>query len=768
MDRHALECLDFPQVRDLLADYACTSLGRGLAARIEPSPRFDVVQRWHAQFRTWCKLLDARGRPPFAGVSDVRDAVRRCTPPLRVSVAEMAAIGDALQATHEFTRYLADLPAEWVELTPLIARIGDFRSIAEQIRRMIDERGEVRDDASPKLARIRSSARATGEEILAVADRLLRDANIRKLMQYPNYTFHNDRIVLPLRTEYRGRLAGIIHRSSDSGATVYVEPSVVVELNNQIMNLRSEENEEIARVLWTLAHEVHINEREILRTLDALAVLDLLTAKVRFAENHELRSPELTSEPIVRAPGARHPLLVNLVRQRRAAGEALDDVIAIDYRLGDDFDLLVITGPNTGGKTVTLKTVGLLTLMVQAGLPAPVGDGALFGVFRRVLIDIGDEQNMQQSLSTFSAHMRRQLDMLRKAGPSTLMLIDELGAGTDPDEGAAIGRAILDELLRRGCRGVATTHIGALKSYPLSQRRAENGCVDFNVETLRPTYHLRIGEPGLSNAIAIAARLGMPEKLVAAARRNLSNRHRALNAALEQVSRTKRAAEDARRMADRARLAADKARGAADDAKAEFERKQTEFQRWLAHVALLKAGDSVRVRDFARDGVVVRMRLEQQRAEIAIGALTVDAPLTDLLPPDAPAPDMKPARPIYVTPQTPDDPRRRHEGRRNEARPADGGPRAAPRPKPVIPSLDLESAKSLRPGDRLYVKRFHREGFLVRINAEKRIAIVAMGVFGEVEAPFSGLALSESARAARAPRSDDQAPSTPQPAPKVG
>jgi DNA mismatch repair protein MutS2 len=367
MDVHSLECLDFVRIRELVADYALTELGRALAAAIKPVTRPSLVRRWFDQFEELRRASQERGLPPFGGVTDVRETVRRCAPPLQVSAEDLARIGDALAATHAIARYLADLPEDFPELRHLAERIGDFGTIAERIRSVIDERAQVRDEASPKLAAIRGGIQGATQQIRAVVDRLLHEADTRKLLQFPNYTFHNDRLVLPVRAEYRGRLPGIVHRSSDSGATIYVEPSQAVELNNEISNLRGEEAEEIARLLWDLAHEVYINSEAILKTLDALAVLDLLVAKLRFADEFEMRCPQLNEEPRLNVRQARHPLLLELARRKRAADEPVGDVVPISYRLGDDFNLLIITGPNTGGKTVTLKTVGLLTLMAQAG-----------------------------------------------------------------------------------------------------------------------------------------------------------------------------------------------------------------------------------------------------------------------------------------------------------------------------------------------------------------------------------------------------------------
>lgn len=674
MDAHTLECLDFYRVRELLARYALTGLGKNLAIAIRPTARPELVRRWLGQVSELQRLVEARGLPPFGGISDVREIVKRCTPPLKVGVDDIALIGSTLAGTHAVAEYLRELPENCPELLHLAERAGDFFSIAQRIQAVVDERGQVRDDASPKLARIRREIESASTEITAAVERLLHDPNVRKFLQYPNHTFHGDRMVLPLRTEYRGRLAGIIHRSSDSGATLYVEPAAAVELNNQISNLRSAEAEEIARLLWELAHEVHINAEPILATLDVLAVLDLVTAKVRFAVEYELRCPQIVDEARLSLRQARHPLLMDLMRQRQAEGHPPEAIVPINARLGEDFNILIITGPNTGGKTVTLKTVGLLALMVQAGVPVPVADGSLMGVFKHILIDIGDEQSMAQSLSTFSAHLRRQMEMLQKAGPQTLVLIDELGAGTDPDEGSAIGRAILDDLLETDSRCIVTTHIGALKNYPLMRPRSENACVEFDIETLRPTYRLRIGEPGLSNAINIAQTLGMPRRLVAAARRHLSGTARALHQAMEGTVAAKRQAEEARDAAETAKLHADKAHGEAQAAREKLERQQADFQAWVARVVHLQPGDAVRVRGFDRDGRIVRMRLDLQRAEIDVGSFTVEAPLGDVLPPETPAPPPRPQRP--APPPMP--PRRQRERPRppvGQTADAGGGPR---------------------------------------------------------------------------------------------
>jgi DNA mismatch repair protein MutS2 len=763
MDAHSLDRLDFPRIRELLAGYALTGLGRQLAGAIQPVGRVTLVRRWLAQVEELQRLIEERGMPPFGGISDIREILLRSGPPLRVTVEEMAAVGRALAGTHELASYLRDLPAERPELAHLAARVGDFRTVAERIGAVIDERGQVRDNASPKLAELRREISAATLQIDDTIARLLGDAGVRRLLQYPNHTFHGDRLVLPLRTECRGRLPGIVHRTSDSGATLYVEPAAVVELNNRISNLKSEEQEEIGRLLWDLTHEVHLNSREIHKTIDTLAVLDLIVAKVRFARDFELHCPVLGAEGTLKVRNARHPLLIDLARRKQATGQPVGEIVPIDYRLGHDFALLIITGPNTGGKTVTLKTIGLLSLMVQAGLPVPAARDSEFGVFSTVLIDVGDEQSLQQSLSTFSAHITRVIEMLKHAGPHALLLIDELGAGTDPDEGAALGRAILDEILRLHSRGVVTTHLGALKGFAVTREGAENACVEFDTETLRPTYRLALGEPGQSNAIAVAERLGMSRRMVIAARSNVSRKTRVLHQAIEGTRVVKRQAEDARREAEQARLDAGKAASAAAAARQQFEQRQQDFEKWLAHVVHLQPGDAVRVRDFDRDGKVVRVRLDQQRAEIDVGAFSVEVPLGDLLPPQTPAPPPPPPRPLYPT-SPPRPPRRPAAERRGpDGKPLPGGPPGAgrppadaqragaapgaphgprsdtPRPPPNYPSLTAEQASKLQPLDTVYVRRFHREGRVVRVNAARQLVIVNVGVL-ELEVPFDGLA----------------------------
>lgn len=332
---------------------------------------------------------------------------------------------------------------------------------------------------------------------------------------------------------------------------------------------------------------------------------------------------------------ARHPLLVELFAEQEKETGVKHEVVANDVRLGEDFDVLVLTGPNTGGKTAMLKTVGLLSLMTQCGIPIPAGERSRMPVYRGVFIDIGDEQSLQQSLSTFSSHLSNQLDILRHSGPNTLVLIDELGAGTDPDEGAAIGRSIIHELLELKAKAVVTTHLSALKAVAFSAPRVDNGCVEFDPETLRPTFRLRIGEPGNSNALIIAKRLGMSARLVKQAKDYLADTNRALNKAIAGTLESKREAEAARRAAHDATLEAQRTRDELEKEREELRRKQEEVARWTAWVNALKPGDVVYLKTLQRDAKVVRMQMHKQIAVVSARGMDLEVSLRDIREYDA-------------------------------------------------------------------------------------------------------------------------------------
>ncbi|HSW47227.1 MAG TPA: DNA strand exchange inhibitor protein [Phycisphaerae bacterium] len=632
VDHHTLQVIEFDCVRQLLAAHASCALGRSMALKLKPVHRVELVATWLGQLEELLEADASIGLPPFAGVHDIRAAVRAAVPPHCLEPEEFAVLAETFDATAQVVKWSAQLGPGAPHLQEICARVGDFSILGETIHRIVDLKGQIRDDASAKLHRIRIAIAGDRIKVGQVVDRLLRDRHITRWLRYPQATFHEDRLVLPLSADYRGRVPGIVHRSSDSGATLFVEPAEAVELNNRIIALKSEETAEINRLLWHLTHQIQLNQGEILNTLEALAVLDLVTAKARFAKAYQLTCPKIAADGQLRLHQARHLLLVELHRRTAPAGEPARDVVPVSLRLGEDFDVLVITGPNTGGKTVALKTAALVCAMAAAGLPVAAALGSQVPIYQDILLDIGDEQSLQQSLSTFSAHMKRLLTILDQARPDTLVLIDELGAGTDPDEGAALGQAIVQELLDRRCPSLVTTHLGVLKTIAYSHPRAQNASVDFDVETLQPTYHLRIGEPGNSNAIHIAARLGLPANLVQAARSRLSESH-------EQLARAIRGTLVSRRQAEAARTEADTARQAAEEARKQLERQQVElaerqqaFDRWVQTISALRPGDKVHVQRFDRPGQIVRVLLHKQLAVVNVGVMEVEVPLRELRP----------------------------------------------------------------------------------------------------------------------------------------
>jgi DNA mismatch repair protein MutS2 len=371
-----------------------------------------------------------------------------------------------------------------------------------------------------------------------------------------------------------------------------------------------------------------------------MGVIDLVAAKYRYAKHRSCTFPEIDEGGVLDLHEARHPVLIELFDRKAheaKADSAVREVVPIDIRLGDDFDVLIVTGPNTGGKTVAIKTVGLLALMTQCGIPIPVGEGSRMPVFRQIHIDIGDEQSLQQSLSTFSSHLSTQLDIMQHSGPRTLVLIDELGAGTDPDEGAAIGQSIVSELLTLGAQAIVTTHLSALKAIAFTTPRVDNAAVEFDPVSLRPTFHVKMGEPGNSNALIIAKRLGMPARLVKLAKGYLADRTHALNKAIAGTLRSRREAEEARKEARTAALQSKLQRDQYQKDRAELEQSQRAYADWTQWVNDLRPGDGVQLKTLKRSAKVVRMELHRQKALVSTGAIDIEVALSDIAPPSTDA-----------------------------------------------------------------------------------------------------------------------------------
>ncbi len=480
--------------------------------------------------------------------------------------AELMEIADTLAASGRLRLFLTNLePAESAHLRAMGEKLGDFEATVEEVRRCIGGDKRVKDDASDKLREIRRKITQVSENLHQRFMNLVASPALKKAIENDNYMMRHGRPVIAVKSTHRHAIRGTVLDRSNTGATLYVEPDELVELSNELEDAVFEEKKEVGRILWVLTKMVLDQQDAILDSVKTLSLVDLTYAKARFSIAYGMNPPDLTTGSSLQLRDARHPLLLQLISRQKGCGvsQLTNEVVPIDVRLGDDFDLLLITGPNTGGKTVVLKTIGLLTAMAQSGLHIPARAGSRVSVFRQIFADIGDEQSIQQSLSTFSAHMRQVVKILERTNGGTLVLLDELGAGTDPTEGAVLATAILDRLMHKGGKVVATTHLGQLKSFAYSTPRAQNGSVQFDTETLQPTYRLMIGTPGSSNAIVIAQRLGMPKEVIGQATALLATESDGTSELINQIQATREDAEQKRSEAQSILDEADAARAEA-------------------------------------------------------------------------------------------------------------------------------------------------------------------------------------------------------------
>jgi DNA mismatch repair protein MutS2 len=627
--------MEFDAVRRILSEFCSCSLGKALARRIGPSRSPAVIREWLEEVTQMVRAVRDAGLPPFGGVTDITGALKRAKVSGGASGEDFARIAETLEAAANIRKYLAALPEELEALHVLGGQIGEFAAEVRAIRSVVAGNGEILDEASQRLASLRREIVATSQHVHDVIYGYLQKPEVSRLLQHATVTLHGDRYVLPVKAENRGRLPGVVHRESKTGATVFVEPNASVELNNRLSDLHNDERREIRRLLNQLSLRLQGRVDEITETLQMLAQIDVLSAKAQYAYQFEMTCPEITERGALQFNQARHPLLIDQAWRDEKAGASEDKrhpVVPIDIRLGSDFDLLVITGSNTGGKTVTLKTAALLVVMAQAGMHIPALRGAKLPVFRDVFIDVGDEQSLQQSLSTFGAHVKRIRYVLSKADKTSLVLLDELGAGTDPDEGGAIGQAVLDELLRIGCLGMVTTHLSVLKAYAFNHERVDNASVEFDTKTLSPTYHLRIGTPGESHAITVAKRLGLPRRITDASRRHLNSQGKQFRRAIRATGEARQVAEKARQEAITEQLAAQTQQEMYQAKLADLHQLREQFEAWLASLGNLKAGDEIFVPSLNKPGQLVRLELHKQHAVVNVGNLDVEVPLKELIP----------------------------------------------------------------------------------------------------------------------------------------
>lgn len=512
MNEKVLQTLEYTKVRDALTDKATSEPGRELCRKLVPMTDLNQIELAQTETADALTMLFQKGSTSFGGNKNVAMSLRSLEIGGTLSAPELLKIAGLLDNVNRIKAYGKGVKDEEKEtsLTGYFEALEPLTLLSGEIRRCILSEEEIADDASANLKHIRRSISLTGEKIHSQLTSMV-NGSCRSYLQDAVITMRDNRYCIPVKAEYKGQVPGMVHDQSSTGSTFFIEPAAVVELNNRLKELSLQEQEEIEVILATLSASVAGHTAEIMENQRIMTFLDFTFAKASLALEQNAARPLFNTERCINIRKGRHPLL------------AKGKVVPIDIRLGRDFDQLIVTGPNTGGKTVSLKTVGLFTLMGQAGLHIPALDRSELSVFTEVFADIGDEQSIEQSLSTFSSHMTRIVTILKQSDENSLCLFDELCAGTDPTEGAALAIAILDHLHGRGIRTMATTHYSELKVYALTTDFVENACCEFNVETLSPTYRLLIGIPGKSNAFAISTKLGLPAHIIEAADKQLSS-----------------------------------------------------------------------------------------------------------------------------------------------------------------------------------------------------------------------------------------------------
>ena len=562
MEKRVLKTLEYDKILAMLKERASCCISRELVDTMEPSGDFDTVERELKLTAEAETLFYKTGRSPVDDFPDMRHCLERMHAALFLSTGELLGIASCLKAARIAKDILAKEVGEESYLYNLAGLLITHRSAEEEINRCIINEDEIFDGASPALARIRRAMRLANEKVREKLNSMIRSTAYQKYLQEPIITIRNGRFVIPVKQEYRQQVPGLIHDQSSSGATLFIEPSAVVELGNEYKKLLAEEADEIERILTELTAMLAPYADEIREDLNIMGQIDLVFAKAKLSRELNAVMPRLNRNNYVRIVRGRHPLI------------PADRVVPIDIWIGSDYRSLIITGPNTGGKTVTLKIVGLFALMVQSGIFVPANEGSEFPVFEHIYADIGDEQSIEQSLSTFSSHMKNIVGILDRADENSLVLLDELGAGTDPIEGAALAMSILEELNDRHCICVSTTHYSEIKAFAMTHEGMENASMEFDIDRLCPTYRLYIGIPGKSNAFEISSRLGLPNSIIDKAKGFLKGEDVRFEDIISSAQSQHRIAEEERKMAEEARAELEKLR-----ADAERERRKLDEDR---------------------------------------------------------------------------------------------------------------------------------------------------------------------------------------------
>ncbi|WP_139491612.1 endonuclease MutS2 [Brevibacillus dissolubilis] len=604
MEQRVLKTLEYDKIVALLVDKASSTLGKEWCRQIAPFTNIDQVR--HAQQATYegSEVLRLKGDVPLGGIRDIRGPIQRSRLGAMLAPLELLDIASTIYAGRRLKNFLLDVADnhELPILKYLAEGIEGLRETEQEIKNCINDDGDVMDSASIDLRQIRQEIRSLESRIREKLDSMTRSTSIQKMLMENIVTIRGDRYVIPVKQEYRQHFGGIVHDQSASGATLFIEPEAVVQMNNKLREQRIREEREIEKILYALTVKVGEHVEELKQNVELLAEIDFIFAKANLGYSMKATTPKLNDTGFIRLKRARHPLIDRNV------------VVPTDVELGQSYTAIVITGPNTGGKTVTIKTIGLLSLMAMSGLQVPADDDSEMAVFSSIFADIGDEQSIEQSLSTFSSHLVNIISILQNMDEKSLVLFDELGAGTDPTEGAALAMSILDFVLEKGARLVATTHYSELKAYAYERKEVINASVEFDVQTLRPTYKLLVGVPGRSNAFAIARRLGLPDEIIEKARSSVSEEDNQVEVMIASLERNKKSAEREREEAEALRRQAEELRRQLEEERqrfAEEKNRMLEKAEEEAHLAVQlareEADDIIReLRQMRREGVEIK------------------------------------------------------------------------------------------------------------------------------------------------------------------
>ncbi|MGD9677453.1 MAG: endonuclease MutS2 [Vulcanibacillus sp.] len=543
MNIRGLKALEFPKIIDMLETKASTIMGKELANNLLPSNYLHAVKELQEETFEAFEVIRLKGSMPLGGIKDIRSALARLRVGGDLTIEQLIAVSNTIYAGRKLKRFILNLADK--EALPILAahvnQIEDLKDIEDKINFCINEQGEVVDSASSELRSIRQQIKIFEKRIKDKLESIIRNSKNIKMLQDPIVTIRNGRYVIPVKQEYKSAFGGMIHDQSGSGATLFIEPEAVVQANNQLKEALIKEEKEIEKILRILSSVVMEEVESLTVNIEKLSIIDFIHAKAELAVEMKAVKPILNDRGYINLKKARHPLI------------PIDQVVAIDFNMGKDFDTVLITGPNTGGKTVSLKTVGLLTIMAMSGLHIPVEEESEISIFSSVFVDIGDEQSIEQSLSTFSGHLTNIINILYEIGNDSLVLLDELGAGTDPTEGAALAIAILEKIREIGAKVIATTHYSELKAYAYNHRDVVNASVEFNVETLRPTFRLLIGVPGRSNAFSIARRLGLAQEIIDFARQQINEDDQQVESMIALLEKNRSTTENERLQAEEIR-----------------------------------------------------------------------------------------------------------------------------------------------------------------------------------------------------------------------